>query len=267
MKQVIPVLLIGAMKSGTSTLYHLLSQHPQICAGKHKEPEYFSNPINQSNTYLNLFTIEEHHKYIIDASTGYTKFPEVKHVAKRIKDYQLDPYFIYIVRNPFDRIESHYNFMKDYPSWNYTIDDDYLISISNYYVQLNQYTIHFPKEKILILDFDDLITQPQAICNQVFTFIDAQPCFLPINHTIQKNKTLPFSGQRQYIAHKFNQWNISLHPIIKQGLKQILPYLSRQSFTSLTQSQRDCIHKQLQPDMISFAKEYKFDISKWNFNF
>lgn len=38
------LLIIGAMKSGTSTLYNHIAKHPQICPCiDHKEPEFFSS--------------------------------------------------------------------------------------------------------------------------------------------------------------------------------------------------------------------------------
>ena len=36
-------LIIGAMKSGTTSLFHLLAQHPEIAAASVKEPNYFSS--------------------------------------------------------------------------------------------------------------------------------------------------------------------------------------------------------------------------------
>ena len=38
-KEMTPIMLIGSMKCGTSTLYHHLIKHPKICGGKiEKEP-------------------------------------------------------------------------------------------------------------------------------------------------------------------------------------------------------------------------------------
>ena len=39
-------IIIGAMKSGTTSLFHYLSQHPRIAACHEKEPDFFSNPEN-----------------------------------------------------------------------------------------------------------------------------------------------------------------------------------------------------------------------------
>ena len=43
-----PVFLIGAMKSGTSSIYKHLELHPEICFPPIKEPEFFSKNMGYS---------------------------------------------------------------------------------------------------------------------------------------------------------------------------------------------------------------------------
>ncbi|MGL5835461.1 MAG: sulfotransferase domain-containing protein, partial [Waterburya sp.] len=42
------VYLIGAQKAGSTTLAYLLSQHPDICIAKNKEPHYFTGNSSKS---------------------------------------------------------------------------------------------------------------------------------------------------------------------------------------------------------------------------
>ena len=58
----------------------------------------------------------------MEASTGYTKFDE-RGAAEAIHAYGLRPRLIYIVRDPFERIELHYNFMLQDPAWRRAITD------------------------------------------------------------------------------------------------------------------------------------------------
>jgi len=108
------VMIIGAMKCGTTTLYWHLSQHPNICPCITKEPEYFSERQRHKisvEQYSDLWEFKsDQHKYVLEASTGYTKYPYESNVTKNIKKFGISPIFIYIVRNPFERIESQYNF-------------------------------------------------------------------------------------------------------------------------------------------------------------
>ena len=152
-EQIKHIILIGAMKCGTTTLYDHLIKHPEIAEGIAKEPEFFSinmggNPELKKGKYIDKFLIDGgKHRFTLDASTGYTKYPAEEGVPGRIKEYGIDPYFVYIVRNPLERIKSHYNFMKRDVLWNEKIDSPHLINTSSYYMQLEQYTKHFSKEK------------------------------------------------------------------------------------------------------------------------
>ena len=104
-------IIIGSMKCGTSSLYSYLAQHPEICPAASKEPEFFSE--NQGHgvkveKYEDLWNFGMSvHRYALEASTGYTKYPMEPNVAKNIRDYGIKPKFIYVIRNPFDRIQSH----------------------------------------------------------------------------------------------------------------------------------------------------------------
>ena len=45
-------IIIGAMRSGTTSLYEMLAEHPQICPCRTKEPHFFCD--EQSIPYEDL---------------------------------------------------------------------------------------------------------------------------------------------------------------------------------------------------------------------
>src|SRR5690554_1075006 len=96
-KQIQPIFLIGAMKSGTTTLSEYLKIHPEICFPPEKEPDYFAQRFAklkyQDKSFLELFNLNQQHRFVVDASTSYTKFPVEKGVPKRIFEYGLKPKF------------------------------------------------------------------------------------------------------------------------------------------------------------------------------
>ncbi|MFC4258675.1 hypothetical protein ACFOZ5_06455 [Marinobacter lacisalsi] len=73
------LLIIGAMKCGTSSLYDYLCGHPDLCPALTKEPEYFSSHQRHGvnvGRYEQLWTFDSRfHQYAMEASTGYAKFP------------------------------------------------------------------------------------------------------------------------------------------------------------------------------------------------
>jgi hypothetical protein len=63
------VIIIGAMKSGTSSLHHYLRQHPEICMSSAKEPNFFIEAGNFSkglDWYRSMFA--DHTKICGEAS-------------------------------------------------------------------------------------------------------------------------------------------------------------------------------------------------------
>ena len=113
-------LIIGAMKCATTSLFAYLAEHPAIAPATVKEPEFFSK--HQGHRvdvarYEALFDFDpDRHRYAMEASTGYTKHGE-RGAAAAMHAYGIRPRLVYVVRDPFARIESHYNFMLQDPAW------------------------------------------------------------------------------------------------------------------------------------------------------
>jgi len=268
--QVQPVMLIGSMKCGTSKLFEYLVQHPEICPCSIKEPQFFSeNYIKyQSNgtSYLSLFNInEKKHKFILDASTGYSKYPAVSGVPKRIKDYNIDPYLIMIVRNPLDRIRSHYNFMRSDLTWKHHITSAHLINTSKYHMQLQQYREIFPEKEILVVDFNELKNKPEQLCAKIFNFIGARPFRINTNESAYQNKTEPVNRLRLKIDLFFERLGLYKLKFLKKILKRCLKFLFPNKQKQLTQKQKTYIKKQLQEDMSLLKEDYQIDTENWGF--
>jgi hypothetical protein len=122
-------LIPGAAKSGTTTLYQLLTQHPDLYfPPSRKEPFFFSFggekptyedeqfnaiPIWNTQEYLELFKGADENKLCGDASTSYLytyrkSIPLLKKFyGERLKEVRV----IIIIRNPVQRAYSHYTYL------------------------------------------------------------------------------------------------------------------------------------------------------------
>lgn len=262
------VMIIGAMKSGTGSLFMYLKDHPEICPCRVKEPEYFSklsiDEISLESYDKLFFYNSEIHKYKLEASTGYTKYPMNANVPKKIYSLGIKPKLIYIVRNPLDRIDSHYNFMRNKVDWNLKITSEHLVNVSKYYSQLEQFKPYASKDDLLILDFDDLKNEPKKVLKDVYDFLDISDDYYPenfgpFNVTKIKNRT------ELKIKSKYSP----IFNFIPKPIKVFLLEMIRKLFPSkkmiLSKNRRDSIFKQLKDDMQKFQSEYDFDTKKWGF--
>ena len=100
---------IGAAKSGTTTLYDILKQHPDIYIPAFKEPHFFDIPENYNNGidwYKKNYFQKADRSIVADFTPSY--FFE-KETPKRIfKDLGNQIKFVVLLRNPVDRAYSHY---------------------------------------------------------------------------------------------------------------------------------------------------------------
>ena len=107
------------MKAGTTTLFHLLAQHPAICrtyaefpgASDWKEINYFQKLYKKGDTALHYdwrFPFDAaRHEWTLDVSTNYAKLPIGEDVPSRIAAIGGQTKLAYILREPVDRIESN----------------------------------------------------------------------------------------------------------------------------------------------------------------
>lgn len=267
------VLIIGAMKCGTTSLYFYLARHPNVCPCASKEPEFFSD--NQGRginveRYEELWHFDPNvHRYALEASTGYTKFPSELHVPEKIYKYGLNPKFIYIVRNPFDRIVSHYNYMRTKPGFDIKtpLTSSHFISVSNYFLQLSQYRKYFPRDSFFILDFDQLKQDPELVFSKTCRFLDLSDDTISSKWESYNPTPSLSKGElalRRSIFYKLSKFlPASSKKMARMTLKHLTSPAKRKE---LLEYEKEYIVEHLHEDMMKFHQEYGFDIKKWGFD-
>ena len=171
--------IIGAMKSATSSLYDQLAGQPGIFMCTPKEPNFFSDAIQYSkgmSWYSSLFAEADKGSLLGEASTHYTKLPTHPETVQRLKEHLPDARFIYVMRHPVDRLVSHY--MHEWSTGIYHCDIGEaihrypaLISYGRYAMQLEPYFKSFGRTAVLPVFFDRLIREPQAELERICRFI------------------------------------------------------------------------------------------------
>ena len=109
-------IIAGCGKCGTTTLAHLLNQHPDVFVSQPKEPNFLSYDDVYSkgwDWYESLFEQGANKTACGEGSVSYTLKEYESKVSERISKYLPSVRLIYIARNPYKRLESvyreHYN--------------------------------------------------------------------------------------------------------------------------------------------------------------
>ena len=259
------VMIIGSMKCGTTSLFNYLNENPEICAAVKKEPEYFSKNRSEPKSideYEKLWAFDKAvHKFALEASTGYAKYPFMPDVPRQIFELGLNPKFIYIVRNPVERIISHYKYMRKKNDWLLDITDEHLINTSKYYSQLQRYTEFFKRKNILVLDYDKLKTDPKSTMITIYKFLQLNSKYLPKEYKVYNKSKDYFIFDKLFYNRLFYNMKLMFskspsRPFFNPGDKD----------RQLSESEITDIRNELMSDMINLNKHYGIDVEKWGFS-
>ena len=228
----------GAAKSGTTTLHNLLNQHPEICMSSVKEPGYWKNEkfkdfknIEKEN-YLNLF-MKSKHKIFGESTTAYMYYDTF--INNINSNYKVSPKFIFILRNPIDRFNSHFWWIKglgleksnfqealskdqnnEFKAYNYY--PKYYFQFGLYAKWLKRFYNCFDRSNIKIVTFEDLINNQLKTANSCFEFLGLKKLNTISNHT--SNQTALLKNPQLY--HFLNKSAIGKYSFTKIG-KYFLP--------------------------------------------
>ncbi|MGL5080471.1 MAG: sulfotransferase family protein [Microcoleaceae cyanobacterium] len=189
-------IIIGAAKSGTTTLYQYLCRHPHVYMSKPKEPDFFSLDQNYArgmNWYSSLFEKAEPDQVCGEASTTYSRLQRHPKTVERLAEALPNVKLIYIMRHPVDCAYSFYAFRFKGSQQN----PDFLaarnelttartfeeaiqqssefVESSCYTYQIERYLEVFPKTSLLPVLMEDLIKKPVEVMGTICNFIGVDP--------------------------------------------------------------------------------------------
>lgn len=229
------------MKSGTSSLCVHLSEHPSVFMCPVKEPEHFSRPENFSRPaeYLRLFQKASGQEYLAEGSTEYTKRPTYDGVAERIHAFNPEARFVYIMRDPFERLVSHYRHQirkgREKESLPKAIrgPSDYLPT-SYYAYQLRPYLQLFGRRAIFFDTFETFVESPVSFCARLFGWLGIDASFVPptagerLNVSPEAVETYDEQSLRVRVARRLTMY-LRRHP----GLGRLVPETARTWYRTL----------------------------------
>jgi len=178
-------LIIGAMKCGTTSLYHYLAEHPEIGMSQVKETDYFvaeRNLHRGRSWYESQFPTTA--KACGEASPNYSKPWLFRGIPQRIQAELPEARLIYLVRDPIDRMISHYRHrfadgVENRPLCDALTADQRnpYLNGSRYFRNVKDFVDLYPLDRFLIVTSEELRDARQATLRRVFAFLDVDPEF------------------------------------------------------------------------------------------
>lgn len=170
------LIVIGAMKCGTTSLHEYLDLHIDIGMSVTKEIDYFAgnNALQELDWYMAHFDGSKAVRG--ESSQNYTKahLPFYRDAPRRIHSLVPNMKMIYLVRDPIDRYLSHIveNYIGETEeSKKLSMSTNNYVFTSLYHYQLQAYLKYFPLEQILVVDSEDLNCERLLTMNRIFDFL------------------------------------------------------------------------------------------------
>jgi Sulfotransferase domain len=191
-------IIIGAAKSGTTSLFSWLEAQPEFVLPGVKEPGFFAHDERWKRGlgwYANLFAVAPPGLLTGEASTSYTNPMFCRPAADRMSASLPDVRLIYLIRNPIERLRSHYRHQlqrgREMRPFHGALGDprNPYVPRSLYFSCLEPYIESFPRERICVVRFEDLIDEEAAGWSQVLRYLgvpDRSPPRTAHNVTSQK---------------------------------------------------------------------------------
>jgi hypothetical protein len=194
-------LVVGAQKSGTTSLFHYIQQHPQVLENRSKEihffDKYFYEGVAWYRSHFPIYAKIGTKSLVGEATPYYLCHP---HSPRRIHELLPDVRMIAVLRNPAERAISHYfhevkkgreklsilealhrEEERCGSEWRKMLEDEWYVSRIHqsysykqrgvYIEQLQRFWEFFPRRQILVIDSSRLFAEPHAVLKEVFAFL------------------------------------------------------------------------------------------------
>ena len=215
--------IIGAARCGTTSLHAYLRAHPEVFMSTEKETDYFSLgdlppdeiPVNAAAwraktraEYERFFRDAGDARAVGEASPTYLFYPRS---AERMRQAIPDAKVICVLRDPVERAYSHFALAR---KMGFETVEDFEAAValederwshdrsmrfpytraSLYHDGLLEFVRRYPRERILVLRFEDLASDTAATMRRIQAFIGVDPEFVPDVGIRHNRSMLPKSG-------------------------------------------------------------------------
>jgi hypothetical protein len=282
--------IVGAAKAGTTFLFSLLGQHPEIFTtdnSRHKEPAFFSNlrGIRTWERYVKIFSSASGERYIAESSTAYLTDPAS---AQRIYNFNQRAKIIILLRNPVHRAYSLYNWMvqsgyeysssfelalereekrskKKIPNF---FEPEYFynymyFSSGLYSEQIQRYIDLFNEEDVYIELFENFIANRPKVLTNIFEWLDLEP--IECNFAAPKNPSIQVrSSHLGFALRKISRPLDAFKNLPKEKRDILLEFNCRnKKVQPMNKEIYGFLHSQYSNERDKLSDQLRLDLSSW----
>jgi hypothetical protein len=251
-------IIAGVNKAGTTSLFVSLSMHPDVAPSSIKETRYFlppryGEPLPPISVWDGYFADAGERPVHLEATPSYFYGGEA--VAGAMRDHLVNPHALLVFREPVSRAISFFTYQKvrlrfpdDYTIADYLADavrltaDDFLDPDNERYMGFRGgcYADFLPawlealgRERVHVLDFERLITDPAGTLRTTASGLGLDPTAFPAPALSSENRTTGFrsrSFQRVALAGNDRLERVlRRHPETKRRLRSFYYRLNGRS--------------------------------------
>ena len=204
MSNVYPNLVVaGAPKCGTSSLYFWLAAHPEVAASREKETFFWAPDVNRFNArcnhiqhgpeaYASLFSHTAGAKVRFEATAPYIYYSDA---AKGLGALPEKPLVLFILREPAARTQSQYLFERHRTKRINATFADYLkdpqiLEHGHYVRYLTEWEAELGRDHLIIWQFEKVMRDPRSAMKSLAAQLGIDPGFYEDFDFAVRNETV-----------------------------------------------------------------------------
>lgn len=295
------LVIVGAPKCGTTSLFAWLAAHPAVCGSSVKETRYLldpDDPLFKIKSNYRDYGLAGYHSYFSACETASapivleaTPVYLYQHTAPSVlAGLTPVPRIIFVFRKPSERVYSHYQFLRnnkivldsaltlrEFVELNKSRDPRLpvrghareVVAQSRYVDYLDRWSTRFPRAHLLAFLFEHLRRDPRGFMRDVAERLDIDPSFYDSYDFPQENVT--YEIRSRWIHRSRKLLGRRLRPRMRNALKRVAEttysHINVKPASRSRTSEDSDVLLELEREFLPYnerlADELQLDISPW----